>query len=39
MKVIERLIKDDMHGIRYFSESNPIWAIISMVATSDHQMQ
>ena len=56
MKVIERLIKGDMHGIhyavsifvattvlwaslRYFSESNPIWAISSMVATSDPQMQ
>ena len=55
MKIIERFVKGDTHGIHYavsmfiattvlwvllrkFSESNPVWAISSMVATSDPQM-
>src|ERR1035441_7475234 len=56
MKVIERFIKGDTHGIHYalsifiatavlwvvvheMAESNPIWAISSMVATSDPLMK
>src|ERR1022692_4531136 len=56
MKVIERFIKGDTHGIHYavsifiatavlwvvvhqMAEANPIWAISSMVATSDPVMK
>lgn len=56
MKLINRLVKGDVHGIHYavsifiatlvlwltireFSQSNPIWAISSMVATSDPLMK
>ncbi len=56
MKVIERFIKGDMHGIHYavsifiatavlwvlvheMAESDPVWAISSMVATSDPLMK
>src|SRR5271166_873651 len=56
MKILERFIKGDAHGIHYavsifiatavlwitvhkLAESNPIWAISSMVATSDPLMK
>jgi uncharacterized membrane protein YccC len=56
MKIFDRFIKGDMHGIHYavsifiatailwvcvheLAESNPIWAISSMVATSDPLMK
>lgn len=56
MKVLDRYIKGDMHGIHYavsifiatavlwicvheIAESNPVWAISSMVATSDPLMK
>ncbi len=56
MKVLDRIIKGDMHGIHYavsiaiattvlwivlheFSQSNPVWAISSMVATSDPKVK
>jgi|SRR5271165_169665 len=56
MKILERFIKGDAHGIHYavsifiatavlwltvhrMAESNPIWAISSMVATSDPLMK
>ncbi len=56
MKVLDRLIKGDMHGIHYavsiffatgilwvcvhmMAKANPVWAISSMVATSDPLMK
>ena len=56
MKVLERFIKGDMHGIHYavsiffatavlwllvhkLAKANPVWAISSMVATSDPLMK
>jgi uncharacterized membrane protein YccC len=56
MKVLDRFIKGDMHGIHYavsmfiatavlwvcvheLAEGNPVWAISSMVATSDPLMK
>ena len=56
MKILDRFIKGDMHGIHYslsiciatailwvcvhqLAEANPIWAISSMVATSDPLMK
>jgi len=56
MKVLQRFIKGDMHGIHYavsifiatavlwllvheLAETNPVWAISSMVATSDPLMK
>jgi uncharacterized membrane protein YccC len=56
MKVLDRFIKGDMHGVHYavsiffatavlwilvrkMSEANPVWAISSMVATSDPAMK
>ena len=56
MKLLERLVKGDVHGIHYavsifiattvlwilvkeLADANPIWAVSSMVATSDPQMK
>ncbi|HOM13946.1 MAG TPA: FUSC family protein [Rubrivivax sp.] len=56
MKLLERILEDDLRGVRYaanvfaattalwlivrvFGDANPIWAISSMVATSDPQLK
>ena len=55
MKLLDRLIRGDMHGVHYavifvatailwflvhkMAQTNPVWAISSMVATSDPAMK
>ena len=56
MKLLERILEDDLRGVRYaanvfvattllwiavkvYGDANPIWAISSMVATSDPQLK